>query len=189
MKILLVNNQTLHLRQLAKALEDNEVEIQDYRPEIKFHSGDKDLVILSGGGGEGKEVNDYHRPDHLWYEDEINLVLSTDKPLIGICMGFEIIAAAFGSKVEEVNAYFEDFKPVHLTESGAELFGHKVLSQYEAHNMGVRHLHYPLVPLAYSEHGIEIFKHRSRPIIATQFHPEFPDGTLGLRRILKFLER
>jgi hypothetical protein len=71
MKILLVNNNTLHLEELLTALAGHNVEIQDYKPGIWFHDVGKDLIILSGGGGEGKEVHDYYTPNRLWYEDEI----------------------------------------------------------------------------------------------------------------------
>jgi hypothetical protein len=66
MKILLVNNNTQHLNELKKSLAGHEVEIQDYKPGIWFHDVGKDIIILSGGGGEGREVHDFHKPNILW---------------------------------------------------------------------------------------------------------------------------
>jgi carbamoylphosphate synthase small subunit len=40
--------------------------------------------------------------------------------------------------------------------------------------------------LAHSVTGIEMIKHRSRPIIATQFHPEVEGGTLKLQQLLSY---
>ena len=87
MKILLVNNHTAHLKDLSSALAEHEVEMQNYFPGINFNDQDKDLVILSGGGGEGLEVNDEYEPGRLWYQDEMNFVKTTTKPVLGICMG------------------------------------------------------------------------------------------------------
>jgi GMP synthase-like glutamine amidotransferase len=101
MKILLINNNTLHLESLNKSLNGHQVEVQVYKPGLQFNHDDKDMVILSGGGGEGLEIYDQHRPGRLWYEDEMDFVLNCDKPLIGICMGFEVICAAYGQKIYE----------------------------------------------------------------------------------------
>lgn len=51
MKILLINNHTVHLESLTQALAGQDVETQLYQPGLDFHYEDKDLVILSGGGG------------------------------------------------------------------------------------------------------------------------------------------
>ena len=62
MKILLINNHTLHFSNLTAALADHEVEVREYHPGLDFSCADKDLVILSGGGGEGLEIHDEHKP-------------------------------------------------------------------------------------------------------------------------------
>jgi anthranilate/para-aminobenzoate synthase component II len=187
MKILLVDNGTIHLQKIIDSFSGHEVEVVKYAPEVYFNDADKDLIVLSGGGGEGHEIDDKHTNDELFYDDQIKFVLKTKKPIIGICMGFEVIAAAFGARSEYVNAYFEQFKPVHLLESGIKLLGQKELSQYEAHHMGIRQLSHPLAALAFSANGIEIIKHKTRPILGTQFHPEVPGGTLNLSKITNAL--
>jgi GMP synthase-like glutamine amidotransferase len=88
MKILLVNNHTQHLEALSASLNGHDVEIQMYQPGIDFHDADKDMVILSGGGGEGLEIIDkVKNRSKLWYQDEMNFVRKTEKPILGICMG------------------------------------------------------------------------------------------------------
>jgi anthranilate/para-aminobenzoate synthase component II len=184
MKILLVDNGTIHLQKIINSFAEHEVEVLHYAPGALFNDADKDLVILSGGGGEGHEIDDKHTDNELFYDDQIKFVIKTKKPILGICMGFHVIATAFGARVEDVNAYFEQFKPVHLLESGIKFFGQKELSQYEAHHMGIRHLSHPLAALAFSANGIEIIKHKTKPILATQFHPEVPGGTLGIKQLI-----
>jgi GMP synthase-like glutamine amidotransferase len=185
MKILLVNNNTQHIDELHKALSGHDVEIQDYKPGIRFNDSGKDLVILSGGGGEGKELRDYHRPNELWYEDEINFIHSTDKPIVGICMGFEIIAAAYGAKVTEMPEGIDRFTTLKTTLKGRRRIGKKKLWQFEGHDWRVKSVprqHFNV--LAKSKTGIEIISHKTRPIIATQFHPEMPGGSLGLKELV-----
>lgn len=189
MRILLVNNNTKHLQKLSKALAGHEVEVQIYRPGIDFHTSGKDLVILSGGGGEGREMQDYHAPHHLWYEDEIEFVRSTDKPVLGICMGFEIIAAAYGSEVTKMPQKIDQFTGgLRTTTEGSKFLQAQELWQLESHDWRIQNVspkHFEV--LAQSDTGVEIIKHKTRPILATQFHPEFPGGTLKLQKLIKTL--
>jgi len=184
MKILLVNNNTVHLKELTDSLAGHEVEIQNYQPGIRFHDEDKDLIILSGGGGEGLEIDDMYLAGHLWYEDQMEFVKRTSKPVIGICMGFEVIARAFGAPVKQMPSLLEGFYNFNTTAKGQKMLGLANLEQFEAHRW-----HVPYVPedefeiLAESESGVEIIKHKWRKIIATQFHPE-KGGTLKLPQLL-----
>jgi anthranilate/para-aminobenzoate synthase component II len=188
MKILLVDNGTIHLQKIIDSFSGHEIEIVEYSPDAILNDADKDLIILSGGGGEGHEIDDIHAEDELWYDTQMKFVLKTKKPIIGICMGFEVIACAFGSKLEKVDGYFEDFRPVHMLESAAKKFGVGSASQFEAHHIGVTKISHPLAALAYSELGIEVLMHKTRPIIATQFHPEVPGGTVSLSTLVDGLD-
>lgn len=70
----------------------------------KFHEGHElpdasgvDMLIIMGGP---MDVFDYHV--HSWMGDEIEWVkkfIQTGKPLLGICLGAQIIAAALGEEV------------------------------------------------------------------------------------------
>jgi anthranilate/para-aminobenzoate synthase component II len=140
MKILLVDNNTEHKKALADALAGHEVEVQKYRPGLDFHTSGKDLVILSGGGGEGREIYDVHGVGHLWYQDEIDFVRKYDKPLLGICMGFEIICKAYGSKVDELPKVQEGKYDLIVTRQGKGFLSHGKLTQHEAHKWYVKKL-------------------------------------------------
>jgi GMP synthase-like glutamine amidotransferase len=186
MKILLVDNHTDYLHNVKTALNGHDVEVQEYKPGLEFHDKGKDLVILSGGGGEGFELKDKFR-GKLWYEDEMNFVLTSDKPIIGICMGFEVISAAFGSKVEHVGKLVKGFKNAKTTPIGEKKLAQPALKQFEWHRYGVQQVsskHFEV--LAHSATGIEMIKHHKRPIVATQFHPEVEGGTLKLQHILSY---
>ena len=171
---------------LTKALAGHELEIRKYHPGMDFSCGDKDLVILSGGGGEGLEIHDEHEPGHLWYENEMEFVRTTDKPVLGICMGLEVIARAFGESVDKMAKGVNSFQEFEMTDAGKKLLGKSRVKQFEAHDW-----HVPKAPkgfeiLAKSKNGIEIIKHESRKILATQFHPE-KGGTLSLKNLIGFI--
>lgn len=186
MKILLINNHTIHLNSLEKSLAGHQVETQTYKPGIDFHTQDKDLIILSGGGGEGLEINDECEPGKLWYEDEMKLVRTTDKPILGICMGFEVIARAYGAPVTSAGGLVLSRETLELSKAAKNLFGSSSLSQYEAHSWRVEDVPSDFEILATSKRngkmkGIEIFRYKN--ILATQFHPE-KGGSLDLKRLL-----
>lgn len=189
MKILLINNyqhgnETATYEALQLGLAGHEVQVQRYQPGLKFNDTNKDLVILSGGGGEGSEINDTYTKDKLWYEDQINFIRTTDRPILGICMGFEAIARAYGSDAIEMDKYISGFKKLSTTKGGRVKLNENRLDQYENHKWVI-----PSVPakyfetLAYSTSGIEMIKHKTKKIIATQFHPE-KGGTLELNQLI-----
>lgn len=184
MKILLINNHTVHMKELTEALAGHDVEVQLYQPGLRFHEEGKDLVILSGGGGEGLEIDDIYLAGHLWYEDQMEFIKQTTKPIFGICMGFEVIARAFGAPVKQMPSLIEGFVNFNTSDKGKKMLGHANLEQFEAHRW-----HVPYVPeeefevLAESESGVEIIKHKWRDIFATQFHPE-KGGTLQLNHLI-----
>lgn len=183
MKILLVNNNTVHLKKLDAALAGHDVEMQIYKPGIDFHSRGKDLIILSGGGGQGLEINDKFKRGALWYQDQMDFVLRSKKPILGICMGFEVIASAYGEKVEYMGKLSQGFFDIQPTGKGQKLISQKKLKQFESHRWAVTDIPRDFEVLACSPTGIEIVRHKKRPILATQFHPE-KGGTLKLQHLL-----
>ncbi len=190
MKILLINNyqqgnETATYEALIRSLGGYEVEVQRYSPGIRFQDAGKDLVILSGGGGEGSEINDEYKKHKLWYEDQINYVLGSTKPILGICMGFEVIARAYGSTVVEMKDYETGFKKLKTTGKGINTLKKGTLSQYENHTWRVPSISSrEFNVLAESSTGIEMISHKKRKILATQFHPE-KGGTLKLESLIQ----
>jgi anthranilate/para-aminobenzoate synthase component II len=183
MKILLINNHTRHLQSLSSALAGHDVEMQVYKPGLEFHHNDKDLVILSGGGGEGLEIYDFVKRGKLWYEDQMDFILRSEQPILGICMGFEVISSAFGQKLHYTPEITQGFHNVKSTLKGHRALKQSKLSQYESHYWHLHEAPRDFEVLADSSTGIEVIKHKTRPIFATQFHPE-KGGTLELKQLL-----
>ena len=177
MKILLVKNPTEYINNVTNALSAHEIELLEYRPGVIFNTTGKDLVILSGGGGEGFELYDKHENGDLWYRDELSFVLTCDKPLLGICMGFELIVHAYGSEIVPMGGEVKGFRNV-LMKNG------RIVRQYQYRHFGVKEVSPEFEILAQSDLGVEMVRHKNRPILATQFHPEIEGSTLTLEELV-----
>lgn len=123
------------------------------------------MYVLSGG----------NRPAlfNRFYAGEIELIKTTKRPVLGICMGFELIAAAFGSTIIRQSELINGVIPVRL-ESGFFESSFEYVQVAEAHRWKV--IRTELDVLATSEYGIEALKHPNRPIFGFQFHPEVTIG-------------
>lgn len=188
MKILLVDNGTTYKEQLLQELAGHKVEIQTYKLGTDFHHQNKDLVILSGGGGEGREANDLHDSGELWYKDELQFILDSKVPIVGICMGFELICQAYGSKVEPLPRRIIGHKEMMLRRPKGSSVKQKI-KQFKYHNWRIANVSSKQFEVkGISRSGIEIVRHKTKPIIATQFHPEIPGGKFGINDFLKELK-
>jgi len=184
MKILLVNNHTKHLVALKTALSEHELEVVEYQPGIAFNDSDKDLIVLSGGGGEGLEITDKATRSKLWYDDEMSFVRRTEKPVLGICMGFEVMVRAYNGKIHYQPDLIYGYRSSHLTDKGQRMFSEKVINQVEAHYWYVPEAPKELEVLAASKSGIEMVRHKTKKQLGTQFHPEAGGGTFYLSSLV-----
>ena len=172
------------MHSLKKALDGHDLDIQDYRPGVKFRDFNKDLVILSGGGGEGQEITDTHQPGILWYSDEMKFIKSCEIPMIGICMGFEVMAKAYGQDVPKLSKLISGTTKLSTTKQGHKLFKKHNLQQIEAHRWFLQKSPDGFKTLAESESGVEVIHNPLRRQIASQFHPEL-GGDITLNRLIQ----
>ncbi len=173
MKISVIDNETRFLSELVRFAENeggNQVKVfsrDDIKPD---EINSSDLIILSGGHKDPVSLN----PEK--YSAEIELVKSTDKPVLGICMGFEIIAYAFGSELERMhNKESKALELKWVVETPISSYFNTVKVQ-EHHRWRIKSLGLELTALAESQDGIEIIKHKDKPIYGFQFHPELNDS-------------
>jgi anthranilate/para-aminobenzoate synthase component II len=179
-KVLIIDNHTKRLKQIKRSLGGHHTDTVLYHQGLNIDSDPYDLVVLSGGGGEGREAHSKHR-GQLWYINELEFILNNKKPTLGICMGFELIAQAYGSRVPELSRRLRGYESF-MTRNG------QLVTQYEAHKYAIHDVSSTQFEvLAESESGIEIIKHKHRPLIATQFHPEL-GGTLSVSHLFKELK-
>lgn len=128
-----------------------------------------ELVILSGGLW--YDSSDYF---HQHYQEELNFIRNTKKPLVGICLGMQLIGLAFGGSVTRLEKSHHEKEQIRLTEFGRKMLNMSTstLSLYENHTMGVTQIPDDFDLLAYSEDCAEIILHNQLPIMGIQSHPE-----------------
>ena len=174
MKALIINNGTSYLEELKKLLVGSVVNIIESPQISNVKYGDADLVILSGG--HGLPVMDEGNP----YTEEIQFIRSSFVPILGICLGCELIARAFGANLrlmERREKGVLDISPIQSDRLFKNIQGFSV---YESHRWVVEELSRDLVGLAKSKDGYEVIKHRQKLIYGFQFHPEaFVEQTSG----------
>ncbi len=177
MKILLVDNHTKDIAELKRLLGNFDftaISLEDFSASSAEVF---DLIILSGGSGIHSVKN--HPGD---YVNEIDFVKNTDKKIIGICLGAQIIATAFGCELVNLDTEHKGTTNISLTKTG------NVYEVYEAHRFAITNTPEEIEVLATSDHGIEMFKHKTKPIYGLQFHPEmFVDKMAGDEIFLNLL--
>jgi anthranilate synthase component 2 len=113
-------------------------------------------------------------------------------PILGVCLGHQAIALAFGGKVVAARRLMHG-KTSSVTADGRELF-QGVQSPFQAmryHSLAVARDSLPacLQVTAESEDGeIMGVRHRSHPTEGLQFHPESIMTTVGKRLLRNFLK-
>jgi GMP synthase (glutamine-hydrolysing) len=165
MSIVIVDNESSYTEDLIELLEAEHPKVIHYQELTQLSLSKNDTVILTGG----------HKDPVLWhdsvYAKEIEIIKKHTGPVIGICLGFELIAHVFGSHLHLLSGRRKGVITLIPTGKGP-LSIPVAVRVYENHNWSVRTLKSPLIALATSKDGIEILKHRRKPIYGMQFHPE-----------------
>jgi GMP synthase-like glutamine amidotransferase len=116
------------------------------------------------------------------------VLLSFNVPILGICFGFQVIAAAFGADLVQMS------EPI-TGEQQVAFFDHQLfrdLPRPMVHPMFQHHCDALIEPphgfkvIACSEKKIEGIAHNTRPVYGVQFHPE-RSGAVGKQIIQNFI--
>ncbi|MBU6310783.1 gamma-glutamyl-gamma-aminobutyrate hydrolase family protein [Patescibacteria group bacterium] len=166
MKVSLVNNGKKEPEKLRSLLSEHQVTLYDATQASNVE--DSDLIVLSGSSRFPIMGNE----DEL--EPEYSLVLNARVPIIGICYGAELIARAFGGTLVDLGEGNKerDLVDVEVVVPHPMFGGRTHFQAYDAHRWTVEALPHTLELLARSKHGPEVFRHRIRPVVGFQFHPE-----------------
>ncbi len=183
MKILLIDNGTTLLHKLQRAI-PCEVLVRTWNHLKEIPWKEIDGVILSGGSlfeivGNEKRL-----------KNEVQIIHDSKKLLIGICFGCELIAETFGARLEKDSADHAGVIDIHVL-NPEDIFEDRLqFSVCEHHRWLVKDLPEDFDVLATSRHGIEMFRHKTRPIYGLQFHPEqFEKAEDGERILLNILKK
>jgi anthranilate/para-aminobenzoate synthase component II len=171
-QVLVIDNQTVHLEALRSLILSKipaaKIVVEATREVLPEHIAGADLVILSGGTGRSIERNP------RTFGRIIELISEYKKPCIGICLGAEAIAVAYGASLVEMPVRRVGNIAIYLNANGeADLGMNSRVIVYEFHKwMVVPSEVTDLEILADSKDGIEIFRHKELPLFGLQFHPE-----------------
>jgi para-aminobenzoate synthetase component II len=131
-------------------------------------------IILSPGPG---------RPEDAGISIDVVRAFASSVPILGVCLGHQVIAHAFGGKVTHgTRPMHGKISPVHHSEMG--LFANLVnpLPVVRYHSLVVRASTLPddlVVDAKTSSGTVMALSHRQYPVYGVQFHPEAyaaPDG-------------
>lgn len=164
MKTLLIDNGSTLTKKLGELSPGDEV-VVSYN-EIPDDLSAYSLILLSGSS----EFPVFGNEDK--FASELNLIKSINIPVVGICLGHELIAHAFNSSLTKLNEQHVGMTTVEVVEKHSMFKDKGSFSVYENHRYGVTEVSNELVTLAKTEHAIAVIKHREKPIYGFQFHPE-----------------
>lgn len=141
-----------------------------------------DYVVVSPGPG---------RPENAGISVELMGDTELKAPRLGVCLGHQALAAAFGGKVVEaprlvhgkVSSIYHDGKGVFQG-----LTNPLVATRYHSLVVEEESLPEELVVTAWTSHGeIMGLRHRTLPLEGVQFHPESLETREGARLLKNFI--
>lgn len=176
MRTLIINNylpNSPQIEQLYNVIKDimvHTVEVKDYST---ISSGEDfklfDIVVLSGSQRKLAEAEVFED-----YTNEVEFLRDTDKPVLGICFGHQLLAMAFGEHIVTTGKTLEGYYMVRQIEKD-RLFdglGEKFLVM-ESHEERLDSVPYNFLKLADSPNcPVEVMKHEILPLYGIQFHAE-----------------
>ncbi len=184
--ILLIDNYDSFVYNLSRYLtemgQDTFVVRNDEVSPAEVLSMKPEAVVLSPGPG---------TPQNAGISVELVAALPADWPVLGVCLGHQAIAAAFGGKV--IRAPF----PVHgrtspILHEGTGLFQNlpRPMTATRYHSLMIEEASLPaeLAITARTEDGLPMaVAHKHRPVFGVQFHPESVLTSHGRRLLGNFL--
>lgn len=183
-KALIIDNHTKHLDQLISLI-PCETEVIDWESFVSVGDNHYDVIILTGGS-DMPPVAEYPEA----YTNERKLIRETTTPLIGICLGAELIAHELGADIRVLDPPQKGFIAISIEEKYSNLLPEQNMIAYEAHSRAISNLPENFDLVASSDHGPEIIHHRKRNLWGIQFHPEhLTDRTLGDEVFLAILKK
>ena len=183
MSLLVIDNGTKYLRELVETIEGFGI-----RPDVRtspaaIRAGAPGGVIIAGGRA------------HLFAPGEAAAVMITAAeleaagcPVLGICLGHQIVGRAYGAAVAPLPADVEQLALVEVQPDPLFAGLRPALVVQLSHSDAIVSIHSPLVSLGRAPGGYHLaIRHTSLPIYGLQFHPEV-SGEPGRRILANFVQ-
>jgi anthranilate synthase component 2 len=186
-KVLFINNKdsfVWNLVDYASRFEPDTIVVPNT---ISLHEVNKinpDAIVISPGPGHPSNPGDIGNC--------LDIIRESTVPLLGVCLGNQAIAVAFGGVVSHSPSgpLHGKTSPVYHAGSGIFRDSPNPLVGGRYHSLAIEKLPDELEIIARTEDGIIMgIKHRRRPIFGLQFHPESvltPDGLKIVENFLGF---
>jgi GMP synthase (glutamine-hydrolysing) len=147
------------------------------------------LSSYSGGILTGGDVHVFNPQELAAVALDEQILNSAETPIVGICLGHQLIAHHYGATVEPLPAPLDQQELVEVVMNDPLFAGlPTTLTVRVAHDDAVTKVAPPLIRLARSQIGdYEAIRHRTRPLYGLQFHPE-ASGENGMTILRNFVE-
>lgn len=185
--LLIIDNQSAFIKKFKRqflAEQDFDYVFFDHNQPITLSAkAEIKGIILSGGKGNPFEP--------LNLTTNFVALMNFDAPVLGFCLGHEIIAAAYRGRIKKLPEYRAKKEAVIINQPDDPIFeglGKTEPMLTKRHSFHVSELPESFISLASSETTPnEIIRHKSKPIYGFQSHPEVSgeDGMLMVRNFLK----
>lgn len=180
--IVLIDNYDSFTYNIVHLLQKLDFEVRvDEAKNIRDLKNASHLIISPGAG----------KPNEAVESLEVIERYKESKPILGVCLGHQCIAYAFGGSVKKAK------EPIHGKTSKIRFLPNELFIGCEQgfevmryHSLSVDYLGDELEALAWSEEDevIMALKHKTLPIYGVQFHPESILSNYGERILLNFLK-
>ncbi|MES2971231.1 MAG: gamma-glutamyl-gamma-aminobutyrate hydrolase family protein [Patescibacteria group bacterium] len=184
-RILIIDNGSIYLNELQRLCKPALCTI--VKPgDIKIEEAETYALIFLSGGYQHEVMG-----SDEFYRTEIELIKHCRVPIIGICLGFQLIAHSFGMPIHKMPRTEHMTLAIYPTKQASHVLGKERFHVYEDHRWVLSKVPANFHALAYSKDGIEVIRHNSLPLVGFQFHPEMfvttADGRAILRNIVSEL--
>lgn len=186
--ILIINNHSKNVPLIEDILKKNNVsyDIKDQKTMLKSIDESRyNGIILSGG------IPVLDKEIHFnTIRADIACLINCDVPILGICVGHEIIGAACGAELIKLknHSWIPDLKIKILKKTRIFKGLPDEIIAYEHHSRYLKNVPSDLIVAASSRKDtIEAIFHKKRPIFGLQFHPE-KSGKAGEKIFRNFLD-
>ena len=184
MQYFIIDNGSIHLKELVQLCGREQSHVVPVDGITKLDPPADGVFVLSGSSRRGVIGHEHY------YRPELALIAGATIPLVGVCLGFELIAHQAGAELIKVDPPESGLIEIFPTPEGTNWLPRHELKVSEAHRWVVADPPPGYVSLATSKDGIEAIANLSRRIVGFQFHPEWASGSHDGGRIFKtVLER
>lgn len=185
--LLIIDNQSAFIKKFKRQFlseQDFDYVFFDHNQPVTLSAKTKIKgIILSGGKGNPFEP--------LNLTSNFVALMNFDVPVLGLCLGHEIIAVSYRGRIKKLAEYHAKKEIITITKPEDPIFEgleKKEVSLVKRHSFHVAELPESFESLASSETcSNEIIRHRSKPVYGFQSHPEVSgaDGMLMVKNFLK----